>query len=121
MTIEMEKTVRKALCVAVAAIAILWRSPLVADDLPSSRELLQSCIANTQYCYAQILVDWKGNENLKAAGICSFELPADVQLPALRDIVIKYLQEHPEFGDANPSSTVNTALSLVYPCNDVGN
>ncbi len=114
----MERSIQKICCLAVAAFVILGRTVTVADDLPGSTKLLQSCIANTEYCYAQILVEWKGNERLRAEGICLFDIPADVQLPELRDLVVAYLQDHPEYRDADASSNVRVALSQAYPCSD---
>jgi hypothetical protein len=114
----MERAIQKICCFAAAAFAILVRTAAVADEPPGSTKLLQSCIANTAYCYAAILVEWKSNEQLRTAGICSFDIPVDVQLPALRDIVVDYLKNHPEFDDVDPSSNVRVALSQAYPCSD---
>src|SRR5690348_13230031 len=71
----------------LGALAMVDQVPAQSDVL-RGKDLLQSCVAQTEFCYAQILVEWKGSENLKAeAGTCLFDIPTSASLRTLRDKV----------------------------------
>jgi hypothetical protein len=107
----------RKLLVAGVAVAALMSGSAHAGSGMTGNELLQECTAkgydSQGYCLGIVFGFVTGNTIEASSSIC---IPEHVNRGQTRDVVVRYLQQHPEKRHLQIEMLLNDALAEAFPC-----